>query len=546
VTIIHQCKIPLVGGTDLPLHLETGRSIVIIGANGSGKTRLGVLIEDAFPPEVSQRIAAQKSLALNDKVSVISLERAQSALRTGYAEGGRQAHRVGHRWNNKPATHLLSDFDALQQTLFAHHNHVASKYLQEAKLAPVPIPTTKLEELKAIWDELLPHRVLEVLDSTIKVLPQSRKAPSIPSGSGATDDSYHGSEMSDGERAIFYFIGQCLVAPPDGLIIVDEPESHVHTAIVGLLWDAIEKSRPDCGFIYITHNLEFAITRPGAAQYFIRAYDHSARRWEIEQLPQDTGLPEHVVAEIVGSRKPILFVEGERGSLDLTIYRSHYHKFTIIPIGSCEAVIHSVASYKGSASLHWLGVRGLVDGDDRDAAEIAHLLKLSVFALPVAEVENLLLLPDVFLALAEALLCDDPVAKLAILKTMVMAEAKSNADLVSARYTTRQLDRRLKRIEVGAKDLGSLQSNYQAQLAGIDPATLFNAFKAKLLSSIQSENLPAVLQLYDNKGLLARAATLLVKDQKQLTEKLSRLLGEKELGKKLRAELSRVLPVISI
>lgn len=45
----------------LNLQIEYGLSTVIIGANGSGKTRLGVHIEDSLAgKDIVQRIAAQK------------------------------------------------------------------------------------------------------------------------------------------------------------------------------------------------------------------------------------------------------------------------------------------------------------------------------------------------------------------------------------------------------------------------------------------------------------------------------------------------------
>ncbi len=84
--------------------------------------------------------------------------------------------------------------------------------------------------------------------------------------------------------------------------------------------------------------------------------------------------------------------------MDLTIYRHQYEDFTIVPIGSCDAVIHSVASYNGSSTLHRLGACGLVDADHRDVGEVASLREHKVYVLPVAEIENILLLPDVFIA----------------------------------------------------------------------------------------------------------------------------------------------------
>ena len=112
-------------GDQLKLILETGRSIIIIGSNGSGKTRLGVYLESQIPAQSVQRIAAQKSLTLSDNISLISLERADRFLRFGIPDGTEQ-HKAGSRWGNTPATHMLSDFDALQQALFASHNRVAT------------------------------------------------------------------------------------------------------------------------------------------------------------------------------------------------------------------------------------------------------------------------------------------------------------------------------------------------------------------------------------------------------------------------------------
>jgi hypothetical protein len=527
----YEVTIPRRDKDPLKLTLEIGRSINIIGANGAGKNRLGVYLEKAF--SVVHRIPAHKSLLLNDKVSLITLERAEKTLFEGHADQPRNKDHF--RWGSKPATHLLSDFDALLQTLFAGHNRIASQHLQQQKQTPnIEVPVTKLETLKSIWDKLLPHRSMQINEASIEVLSQS----------SSNSTSYAASEMSDGERAIFYFLGQCLVAPTNSALIIDEPEGHVHKAILGPLWDAIEATRLDCGFIFITQDLDFATSHTASAKYFVRTFDYNQTQWDIEELPENTGLPERVVAEIAGSRRPILFVEGEHGSMDLTIYRHCFGGFTIMPIGSCEAVIHSVVSYANSEALHWLEAYGIVDADERETTEIEYLRDRNVHALPVGEVENLLLLPSVFLALAVAFSCADPRAQLVALTNAVMKAARSNLDLVSTRYVSRQLDRRLKRVTLKAKDLAGLQTEYSTELASIEPTQLFNDFRVKLETGINDVDLPVVLKLYKNKGLLAIAATLLgLKDQKQLLEKVGRLVGA-ESGKRVRDELVKVLPQV--
>jgi energy-coupling factor transporter ATP-binding protein EcfA2 len=526
--------IPRLGSNTLKVTLEAGQSLFFIGANGAGKTRLAAFIEGALPPSDVHRLAAQKSLVLNDRINLISLERAKKTLHVGHPDI-QGSNKTGYRWASHPATHPISDFEALLQTLFAQQYKVATEHLTERKTTPeAPVPRTWLNQLTDIWDELLPHRTLELTDISVRV---------IPCSTGVTT-KYAGSEMSDGERCIFYFIGQCLAAPEAGLIILDEPESHVHRAILGPLWDAIEKARPDCAFIYITHDVDFAAARTASVKYFLRSYEHgSPGKWDIEVLPDDAELPGAVIAELVGSRKPILFVEGTRGSLDLTIYRSHYAGFTIIPVGSCSAVIGSVASYQESNILHWLEVRGLIDADHRSADEIENLKSLGVHVLPVAEVENLLLLPGVFMALADALACDDVSGRLSKLQAEVMSEAQANLDQVSVGYTSRKLDRQLKLVAATAKDLPTLLAHYKTNLASINPESIFIEFKDALSSKIKSGDLPGVLQLYDNKGLAAKAAAKLgLANRSQLFEKTGRLLGG-DNGEKLREELAKVLPV---
>jgi len=178
----------------------------------------------------------------------------------------------------------------------------------------------------------LPHRKLHISGDDIQVSVTGEEA------------TYSGSEMSDGERAVFYMLGQTLVAAKDSLTIFDEPELHVHRSIMAKLWDELESVRPDCAFVFITHDLEFASSRV-ADKYVLREYN-SKPYWNIEKVPTDSGFDEELTTLILGSRKPILFVEGTNDSLDIAIYRSCFTEWTIVPKGSCEEVIHSVVTMR--------------------------------------------------------------------------------------------------------------------------------------------------------------------------------------------------------
>jgi hypothetical protein len=250
-----------------------------------------------------------------------------------------------------------------------------------------PARPTKFEKLLEIWDLVLPHRKLDVSGDDIQVV--------APSGA-----KYPAAEMSDGERAVFYLIGQALMAAPNSLLIFDEPELHMHRSIMSLLWDQLESARPDCAMILISHDLEFVASREGQ-KYVLRDYD-PRKSWTIEVVPEDAGFPEDITTLILGSRKPILFVEGTGGSLDRALYRACYPDWTIIPRGSCEEVIHAVVTMRANSALTGTKCSGIVDSDAYETSEIEFLRSKGIAILPVSEIENLFLLPDVVEAIARA------------------------------------------------------------------------------------------------------------------------------------------------
>ena len=238
-------------GRQLDITLDIGSSVFFVGANGSGKTRLAVQVERAFNLQ-SHRISAHRALHLNPNVAKISEIEALHGLRTGYANPNANAgHRGGNRWGGREAVLLLNDFDFLIQALFADQ---ANKSLETHKKVRAgdhgPADPTNFERLAALWDRLLPHRLLNISGDNVETFRP-----------GKADGKYTASEMSDGERAIFYLIGQTLTASPNSVLIVDEPELHVHPSIMAKLWDELEAARPDCAFVFITHDLEFAAGR---------------------------------------------------------------------------------------------------------------------------------------------------------------------------------------------------------------------------------------------------------------------------------------------
>lgn len=484
--------------------VDPGNALIFVGANGGGKTRLAVHIENALGFS-AHRISAHRALSLNPSVPKISEKMALMGLRTGHAsEDARIDHRPSNRWGSKAAIQLLNDFDYLVQALFADQSNTSLKaynqYKPGATLEKDGFQLTKFDKLADIWSRLLPHRILHISGDDILV--------SVPN----SDSRYKASDMSDGERAIFYMIGQVLVAEADQVLIVDEPELHVHRSIMSKLWDELEAVRPDCALVFITHDLEFAAAR-AAQKFVIRDYDPTPR-WTVDDVPEDTGFDEDLTTLILGSRRPILFVEGDRSSLDLALYRCCYPDWTVVPRSSCTEVIHAVVTMRANADLTRITCSGIVDADHYDEDDRNYLRDLGIETLPVSEIENVVLLPEVSVAIAqsEGFSGEELEQRIAALADDIFKSIDSDEAIekVAVRYAKRRIDRILKKLDLSsARTADEIENEYKQRTGEFDVRGLTERFKDEVRQAIGERDLSRLLALYDNKGLMAFAASKL-------------------------------------
>ena len=107
--------------------------------------------------------------------------------------------------------------------------------------------------------------------------------------------------------------------------------------------------------------------------------------------------------DILGSRKNILFVEGEESSFDTQLYSILYPDYFIIPCGSCMQVIMRTKSFNSTKNIHNNNVYGIIDRDFRTEVEINKLEKDKIYTLKVSEVENLFVIEELISFLANHL-----------------------------------------------------------------------------------------------------------------------------------------------
>jgi len=249
--------------------------------------------------EFCHRISGHRSLVFNRSISIEDPKTAERNLLG-------DVHDKNQRWHGKPTGGLQADFDKLLIALISDEAKISIAYRQGKDIEPKP--TTKLDQVIHLWNELLPHRLLEANGTEVRI---------------AVNGSYYGLEQaSEGEKSIFYVLGQCVLAPPRSMIIVDEPDIHINKSILSRFFDAIEKLRNDCCFLYITHDIDFSSSRIDCKRYIVSEYEHP-NTWDIKLITDSREIPIEIVTKIAGSRKPILFVEGDtQRSLDGILKKS--------------------------------------------------------------------------------------------------------------------------------------------------------------------------------------------------------------------------------
>lgn len=356
------------------------KQLVIVGANGSGKTRFGTDIETRYP-EITHRVSAQKSLNMPAHVSTKMNEIAQIEFHSGYYHPNiKSNNKFGspYRWGENPNTHLLDDFNKLMVLLHSEEYKASLAYKEYGGEKP----NTKLDRIQKIWEAILPKR---------KLIKNAGKIEAYPTEHSNT--IYNASEMSDGERVIFYLAGEVVCAPQNSIIIIDEPEIHIHSSLIKPFFDSLENERSDCYFIYLTHHIDFAFTRQNAKKIWAKSYENDV--WDYEILNENTPIPEQLYLDVLGSRKPILFLEGDNSSIDYELYEHVFADMTLKPIGSCEKVIQTVKAFNDEQDFHRIKSFGIIDRDRRLEADIIALNKKGIWVLDVAEAENLLLIEPI-------------------------------------------------------------------------------------------------------------------------------------------------------
>ena len=264
--------------------------------------------------------------------------------------------------------------------------------------------------------------------------------------------------------------------------------------------------RPDCTFVYLTHDIDFATSRPEGKRIWIRDYNADAHVWDYQLIENSDSLPEEVYIDILGSRKPILFIEGtDSNSIDNRLYPLIFPDYMVKPMGGCQKVIETTKAFRQLQDFHTLESMGIVDRDRRTQGEIDYLHDQHIFVPDVAEVENLLMLEPVIRTVARRMMKDPDTVFTQVKENVVKLFEKDleSQVILHAKHRVRKklettVDRKITTVEQLTEHVESIRYNVHVD-------EIYNGIKDKFNQYIETGDYKNILRVYNQKGMLSQS-----------------------------------------
>lgn len=451
-------------------------SIVVVGANGAGKTRFINSLASHLEG-THMRLNALKALygnGVNDTsaTSIDALYRAMTAT------------------SSLIRTDLVTEFDRLLALLLTDEVEVLLK--QRFGIGNPHNSPTPLERTMRHWQSLFPNNRIHIEQGRMLISSQS--------------DYYSPDRLSDGERAALYYLGAIQYAPHGAVVIVDSPEMFFHPSTIRTVWDKVESLRPDCTLVYSTHDLSFASSRSNPLSIWVKNYDPAAEVWDYDEIKPGAGLSDELYMSVLGARKPVLFIEGDPvRSLDAKLYPLIFTDYTVASLGGCTQVIEATRSFNSLGAFHSLAARGIVDRDRREESEVRYLRSRKIYVPEVAEIENIFMLPDVIQAVALAN-GRNPEKAFAQTRQAVMRLFATDLKAQALQHTRHRVKKTLEhRIDGRFASIECLEEHIDDLCHAINPRNIYNQLCLQFKRYEEQGDYNGILAVYNRKSMLSES-----------------------------------------
>jgi ATPase subunit of ABC transporter with duplicated ATPase domains len=332
-----------VGGQPLEFQTEFGEIVFVLGANGTGKSSLMHRFY-ADNRQKSRRISAHRQTWFESNTIQIS------------ARQKRESETNVLNWDTDPSSRWRDAYTGVRSSL-AVYDLLDAENVRARKI------TAAVDE-----DDIDLAKKLSKVDAPIKIINELLKLSALPIEISVQKSEqifasknggplYSVAELSDGERNALLIAADVLTAEPGTLFLIDEPERHLHRSIISPLLTLLFERRFDCAFVISTHDVLLPIDNPSSRTLLLRSCVYSgstATAWDADLVVTPAEIDDSLKKDILGSRRTLLFVEGEEHSLDKPIYSLLFPRASVVAKQSCRDVEHAVAGIRDAAELHWL------------------------------------------------------------------------------------------------------------------------------------------------------------------------------------------------
>jgi len=375
-------------GGSLTITVEGGKPLFILGRNGTGKSALVQHLVGVLGTKVVYVPGSRPSYFDHEALNMTPASRKQYAVNSVGWDRSQDSrwHPISGTQRNEKAIHDLQVREAQYKINAA--NAIQREGTDSPAIALLQAANSPLDQVNLLLGQAgLP--VTLVFDEDIKA-----------SRAGST---YSLARMSDGERTAVILAAEVVSASSQTIFLIDEPELHLHRAIVIPLLAALINKRRDCGFVVSTHELELPRAMHKGTLLLVRNVtwvNQNASSWDTDTLSSVESIPESLYVDILGSRSRMLFVEGSNESLDTPLYSLLFPDISIAHRGGCRQVREAVVGVRSINEMHRVQVFGLVDNDGMDSAQIIDLESKGIYPLSVFSVESIYYSYEVLSAVA--------------------------------------------------------------------------------------------------------------------------------------------------
>lgn len=527
-------RIPQIDGTELVVDMAAGHTVFVVGANGTGKSALMQRIY-ADNRSIAKRISAHRQTWFqSNTLDMTASSKRQTEQNMSNQDAQPNARWIDHLGNQRASVTIFELIDAENvaaraiATAVRANNHELVETLVQ-KRAPLAL-LNHLLRLASLPIEI-------TLENNEQLF--ARRAGSPP---------YSIAELSDGERNAILIIVTVLTAQVGALLLIDEPERHLHRSIVAPLLLALFERRNDCGFVISTHDVSLPLDSHEATTVIVRGCEwqgQNATRWGVDVLKPNSSLSDEVRLAILGARKQLLFVEGTHNSLDRHIYSLLFPSISVRPCGSCHEVERTVIGLRAADGLHWITAYGLIDKDDRTPEQVTECATHGIFATDCYSVESLYYSIDVMAKIAERQNAVAPnSASVQGARAAIVEQLRQHRDRLCARLVVRKAIAKIER-DMPTHQTLRANPNYTIHFDGTE---LIASEKQFFDARIAENDADSLIKRYPVRetGALAAAAQQLGFSQKSMYESAVRklILDDEATRDALRMRLGGLAEVV--